>query len=215
MASQNFKQAPARRARNSLSRDLILDAAHSLARSGEELSLRGVAATLECSPMALYRHFPDKQNLLLGLLDRVIGSIDLGDDTKAWDERLVGIAKNHLRTLQNNHWAIPLLFQNPDPGPAVRQFGEAMLSAIKQSGASDDEAVEVFSSLLALNYGWAGFTAGKANYDQPELVYDKLRPAPLQASELPVTHQLWAAFEDLGSEMHYKNAIRKLLSNTI
>lgn len=210
MASSTIKQATPRRARNSLSRDLILDAAHSLAQSGDEISLRGVAAILECSAMALYRHFPDKQNLLLGLLDRVIGSIDLGEDTQSWDERLVSIARNHLKTLQNNPWAIPLLFQNPDPGPAVRQVGEAILANLKQGGASNDMAVRIFSSMLALNYGWAGFTAAK-NVPVPT----RLNTPPRSEDGLPETSALWPEFENLGSNRHHEAAIRKLISSSI
>ena len=87
MASEEIKQAAPRRARNSLSRELILDAALGLAQTGAELSLRSVAARLACSAMALYRHFPDKQDLLLGLLDRVIGAIHLGDDSQPCNVR--------------------------------------------------------------------------------------------------------------------------------
>lgn len=213
MASLVRKQASPRRARNSLTRDGILDEAEQFLRSGKKLSIRGVASGLACSPMALYRHFPDKQSLLLALLDRVLGTVLLHEQIGDWEERLIELAAGHLRVLKQNSWAIPLLFSYPDPGPAVRKVGEAMLSAIKQSGASDAEAVATFSALLALNYGWAGFTSSEANLGDPEPVFNKLQTPPVQPSELPVTFQLWAAFEDLGSEGNYKTAIRKLISS--
>lgn len=208
MASQTIKQAPARRARNSLSREIILDAAQNLARSGSEISLRSVAAILKCSAMALYRHFPDKQDLLLGLLDRVIGSIDLADETAQWDERLVRLTALHLKVLQANPWAIPLLFEFPDPGPAVRKIGEAMLAALKAGGASDEVAVSTFSSILALNYGWAGFTAIGS-----QALPSKLATSPSATEGLRTTSQLWAQFESLGADSHHQMAVRKLISN--
>jgi len=208
MASQTIKQAPTRRARNSLTRDLILDAAEDLARSDAEISLRGVAAILKCSAMALYRHFPDKQDLLLGLLDRVIGSIALADETAQWDERLVRLAALHLKVLQANPWAIPLLFEYPDPGPAVRQIGEAMLAALKAGGASDEVAVSTFSSILALNYGWAGFTA-----TGPHSLPNKLGTSPSATEAVPTTSKLWAQFESLGADSHHQMAVKKLISN--
>ena len=212
MASEEIKQASPRRARNSLSRELILDAALALAQTGAEISLRSVAARLPCSAMALYRHFPDKQDLLLGLLDRVIGSIDLGDGDRPWDERLLKLAKQHLGVLQRNPWAIPLLFQYPDPGPAVRGVGEAMLSAIKDGGASDDGAVSTFSSILALNYGWAGFTAAKPNSLGPSGISEKLQTAPSPADNLHITAEIWGEFRNLGSDIHHELAVRKLIS---
>ena len=213
MASEEIKQASPRRARNSLSRELILDAALALAQTGAEISLRSVAARLPCSAMALYRHFPDKQDLLLGLLDRVIGSIDLGDGNQPWDERLLTLSKRHLGVLQRNPWAIPLLFQFPDPGPAVRGVGEAMLSALKVGGASSDGAVSTFSSILALNYGWAGFTTAKPNSLGPSGISDKLQTAPSPEDNLHVTAEIWGEFRNLGSDIHHEIAVRKLISH--
>lgn len=212
MASEEINQASPRRARNSLSRALIFDAALGLAQSGAEISLRSVAARLSCSAMALYRHFPDKQDLLLGLLDRVIGSIDLGDGKQPWNERLLRLSKQHLGVLQRNPWAIPLLFQYPDPGPAVRKVGEAMLSALKEGGATSDGAVSTFSSILALNYGWAGFTAAKPASLGPSGISDKLQTAPSPADNLQVTAEIWGEFRNLGSDIHHELAVRKLIS---
>lgn len=208
MASLNIKQSPDRRARNSLSRDLILDAAHSIARSGEEISLRGVATILECSPMAMYRHFPDKEDILVGLLDRVLESIHLPDETEHWGQRLLRLAALHLEVLKANPWAIPLLFEYPDPGPAARRIGEAMLSALKSGGASDEVAISTFSSILALNYGWAGFMAIGT-----KALPSKLATAPSPADEIPTTSQLWAQFDTLGADRHHQMAVKKLISN--
>lgn len=213
MASEEFKQAPPRRARNSLSREVILDAALTLAQSGADLSTRNVAAELGCSAMALYRHFPDKQDLLLGLLDRVIGAIHLGDDSQPWNVRLLNIAQEHLRTLQSNPWAIPLLFQYPDPGPAVRKVGEAILSALKQGGATGDQAIGTFSSILALNYGWAGFTSRASDPSGPVSLSQKLGSPPSPKDGIKTTAELWGEFEKLGSPKHHEMAVNALISS--
>src|SRR5262245_7663685 len=64
-----------RRARGSLSRELILDAAEAVAQQGgfDALTLRAVAERLQAAPMALYRHFATKEELVNALLDRVLG----------------------------------------------------------------------------------------------------------------------------------------------
>src|SRR4051794_1616415 len=62
-----------RRARGSLSPDVILEAAERVAEQGfETLSMRAVAARLGAVPMALYNHFATKEQLVAALLDRVL-----------------------------------------------------------------------------------------------------------------------------------------------
>lgn len=211
MRVAEIKQAPSRRQRNSLSADGILDAAQELIESGHELSIRAVANRLACTPMALYRYFPDKNDLLLALLDRVFGAMPLHKEIDNWDERLLSLCAEHLRILQRNSWAIPLLQSNPDPGPAVRLVGEAILESLKLGGASDRNRVVVFSAILALNYGWAGFTtrgsAGESS-DGPRIKLSEEAPT---AERLPTTAEVWAEFESLGSDQDHQDAIRRLI----
>ena len=64
----------ARRPRGSLTRELILDAAERVAATGfDALTMRAVAAELGAAPMALYRYFPTKDDLVNALRDRVLG----------------------------------------------------------------------------------------------------------------------------------------------
>lgn len=213
MAFAEIKQAPSRRPRNSLNADLILDAAQELVASGWVLSIRAVASHLTCTPMALYRYFLDKHALHLAMLDRVIGSIPMHEEIESCNDRLLALSAEHLKTLQQNPWAIPLLFQNPDPGPAVRRFGEVMLASLKQSGHSNESAVITFSSILALNYGWAGFTARQPGSSAGKTLPNKLGARPSPEEDLPETSALWAEFEHLGSDANHKIAIMKLLQN--
>lgn len=211
MRVAEIKQAPSRRQRNSLNAEGILDAAQELIASGHELSIRAVANLLVCTPMALYRYFPEKNDLLLALLDRVFGSMPLHKEIDNWDERLLLLCAEHLRILQRNSWAIPLLQSNPDPGPAVRLVGEAILESLKFGGASDRNRVVVFSAILALNYGWAGFTtrgsAGESS-DGPRI---KLSGETPIADSLPATAEVWANFDSLGSDEDHQDAIRRLV----
>lgn len=213
MRVAEIKQAPSRRRRNSLSSKVILDAAQELVASGNELSIRAVANRLACTPMALYRYFPDKNDLLLALLDRVFSKMPLHKSIESWDERILSLSAEHLRILQRNPWAIPLLQGNPDPGPAVRLVGEAILESLKLGGASDRNSVVLFSAILALNYGWAGFTtlgsAGEPS-DGPRI---KLSSEAPTAESLPNTSTVWADFENLGSDRDHQEAIRRLIRN--
>ncbi len=61
-----------------LSAHQVLDAARSIldADGLEGLSMRRVAAALEVQPGALYHHVPDKQTLLAGVADQILGEVD-------------------------------------------------------------------------------------------------------------------------------------------
>ena len=211
MRVAEIKQASSRRQRNSLSADGILDAAQELVASGHELSIRAVSSRLACTPMALYRYFPDKNDLLLALLDRVFGAMPLHKEIHNWDERLLSLCAEHLRILQRNSWAAPLLQGNPDPGTAVRRVGEAILECLKLGGASNRTSVVVFSAILALNYGWAGFTArGSAGEPSDGPIIELANEVPT-AESLPNTASVWAEFESLGSDQDHQDAIRRLI----
>lgn len=212
MASIEINQVATRRTRNSLTKDVILDAAHELAKTGAELSIRNVSLSLGCTPMALYRHFQDKQELLLELLDRIIATVPLGEEEE-WEARLIKIASGHLHVLQSNPWAIPLLFEHPDPGPSVRKVGEAMLGALLEAGASSDQAIGAFSSILALNYGWAGFTSITNENAKEKSIVQKLGSPPTAGQGLDVTSGLWDQFQSLGSYDHHTRAIKQLVAN--
>lgn len=76
------------------------DVAHTALRILDEhglpdLTMRRLAAALEVQPSALYWHFPNKQTLLAGLSDRIVGrmgsgpSVDLVAEARALREALL------------------------------------------------------------------------------------------------------------------------------
>src|SRR5215211_7380159 len=89
-----------RRPRGSLSREVILDAAESVASQGfDALSMRAVAARLGAVPMALYNHFATKEQLVDALLDRVLSRFETEPPTDDWAEDLRRFARAHRRLL--------------------------------------------------------------------------------------------------------------------
>lgn len=207
------KQVTIRVPRNSLTAPSILDAVEQLAADGGEISIRAAAARLKCTPMALYRHFPDKQSLLLALLDRVLGRMKFERNFKLPDAQLLYLASQHLRILQQNPWAIPLLFQNPAPGNAANAIGENFLSLLGEAGISGKTAFRVLTSVLALNYGWAGFTplSGTHTGKKPlEVAAEQVAPS---SHEFPKTAQSWKYISMAGNEKDYAMAFSALLES--
>src|SRR5271167_4624488 len=87
-----------------LQRERVLEAALAVAeREGlQRLSMRLVARELNVSTMALYRHVTNKGDLLDGLVERLLGELQLPDDSLPWDARLRALA-GELRGLANRH----------------------------------------------------------------------------------------------------------------
>jgi AcrR family transcriptional regulator len=152
-----------RRPRGSLTRDVILDAAESVAREGwSGLTIRAVANELGAVPMALYNHFATKDELVDALLDRVLSRFRPEPPTDDWVEDLRAFARAHRRVLVAHPWAVAPIFSRPNPGPSAVAIGEHAFGILARGGfTSEDDAVAAFSGILALNYGWSSFTAAR------------------------------------------------------
>src|SRR5581483_9439776 len=78
--------------------------------------MHAVAKRLRVTPMALYRHVDDKNALLDGLVEVLLGECPLPSPAAAWDERLTVLAAGIRDTARRHPTAFPLLLTRP-PGP--------------------------------------------------------------------------------------------------
>ena len=202
-----------RRPRGSLTREVILDAAEAVAERGfEAFSMRAVAARLGAVPMALYNHFATKEELVAALLDRVLGRFEPEPATDDWIEDLRRFARAHRGLLARHAWAVAPIFTNPSPGLSSVRIGELALAILRRGGLSDSEAVAAFSGLLALNYGWASFTAARdLDPDGPSHVVETMLRA-LPAEAFPLTVATAAEWGGCGSDAHYEFALERFLT---
>ncbi|MET0933325.1 MAG: TetR/AcrR family transcriptional regulator [Mycetocola sp.] len=202
--------AKGRLARNSLTVQAILDAAERVARAGfDALTIRSVATELEASPMALYRYFATKDDLVDALLNRVLGSFEQPDETGNWLVDLETFAKNHYAMLMAASWAIVPLTGHPNPGSNALPIGETALRILSSGGVSDEDAVAAFSGIVALNYGWASFVAARP-------AGDTAPPSAIQAhrtpAAFPFTAAVSSALSNYGSDAHYERALMSFLT---
>jgi AcrR family transcriptional regulator len=178
-----------RRPRGSLSPELILDAV----------------------PMALYNHFATKEQLVDALLDRVLSRFAPAPPSGDWIEDLRAFARAHRRLLAEHAWAVAPLFTQPNPGLGAVRIGEHVLGIIDCGGLSKHRSVAVFSGLIALNYGWASFTAardldpGGPSHDVTAL----LRQLP--PAMFPLTVGVAEEMGAYGSDEHYELVLDLLL----
>ncbi len=135
--------------RKELSRETILDAAMLLLEtdSVEGISFRKLAAELDVTAMALYRHYADKSDLLTALLDEFICRADvLAADDLPWDQWLRQTSTNMYDALAEYPSWIPYLGQL-----GLFQSGmlvmERFIKVLSQSGFDAETSAKTFFAI--------------------------------------------------------------------
>jgi AcrR family transcriptional regulator len=205
--------ARSRRPRGSLTRDLILDAAEEVAQQGfEALTLRAVAARLEAAPMALYRYFATKEELINALLDRVLGRFEPEPPSEDWVADLRRFTRAHRRLLDQHPWALAGLFSHPNPGLNATRIGEVALEILSRARFGNESVVATFGGLLALNYGWAAFASARDVQPTNAAAQVRRALAALSASEYPYTAAVAVEMAGYASDRHYELVLDQLLA---
>jgi AcrR family transcriptional regulator len=137
MATKIEETAPLR---EPLSRERILGTAVALADQGgvESLTMRKIALELGVVPMALYKHVANKDELLDGMVDVVVGEIDppvVGTDWKTTIRERVLSAR---RALLRHPWASQVIESRTDPTPTVIEYMDSMIGIFRAGGFSID-----------------------------------------------------------------------------
>ncbi|WP_331766188.1 TetR/AcrR family transcriptional regulator C-terminal domain-containing protein [Embleya sp. NBC_00896] len=140
-----------------LSRDRVLRAAVALADEIgiESLSMRKLAQQLGVVPMALYKHVANKEQLLDGMVDVVVGEVDppvRGSDWKSAVRQRILSAR---RTLRRHRWASQVIESRTTPTPVVLEYMDSMIGMFRDGGFSVDLTHHV---MHALGSRMMGFT---------------------------------------------------------
>jgi AcrR family transcriptional regulator len=129
--------------RTPLDRERILRAAVRLADGGgvEAASMRKIAQELDVVPMALYRHVSNKDELLDGMLDVVVGEIDapIDDvDETNWKAAVRARILSARRALLHHPWASRVMESRTEPSPTVLAYMDSMIAMFRAGGFSID-----------------------------------------------------------------------------
>lgn len=126
--------------RPGLSRDRVLRAAVTLAdESGiDAVSMRNIAQSFGVVPMALYKHVANKDELLAGMVDIVVGEIDPPEDGGDWRATARGRILSARRALLRHPWASQLLESSAAPTMAVLDYMDSLIAVFRAGGLSAD-----------------------------------------------------------------------------
>lgn len=144
-----------------ISRDSILDATLALAdREGlEAVSMRAVAARLGVTPMALYHHLRDKDDLLDGLVERLLAELPVPDQSLPPEERLHAFAASMREAAARHPDTFLMLLRRPVATPEALALREVVYDALCEAGAPDDLVPRIERLLSTLVIGFAASEA--------------------------------------------------------
>ena len=126
---------PAKRA--PLSKERVLQAAIRLADEEgiDALSMRRLGQELGVEAMTLYYHVPNKDAILSGIVDMVVGEIDLPRPNANWKEAIRATAISAQRVFARHPWAASLVLSS-EPSAARLRYMNAVLGTFRQAGFS-------------------------------------------------------------------------------
>jgi len=118
----------------------------------DAITYRRLATELGVTPMALYWHFKNKEELLAGLADQVWSEIDTDVDlTAEWHLQLRRLLESLLSVLRAHPCASQLLLAGEKQSDAALVATETALAVLRRGGFDPDHAAEVARSSL-----WTG-----------------------------------------------------------
>lgn len=148
--------SPRRRGRPPrLSREAIVAVARVIVeRDGiEALSMRRVATELGSSPMALYRHVRDKDELLVLLLDALAREVSrpaLSCDPRT---RLAQVCRAMHDGLAEHGWVVEVLAQGDLIAPSILWLVEEIVAGLMACGLSPTEAADGYRAIWQFTVG--------------------------------------------------------------
>lgn len=167
-----------RRPRDSLSREVILAAAEELATDGgfDALTFQAIGDKLRAHPTSIYRHFRDKDELLLELVDSLRARSYLSDlvTSDDWLDDL----RRHAQLIRAHYLRYPRfaleMAMRTTRRPTEFRNVEFALDAMRRGGFPDEEAVVLIRAL-------GDFIRSAAS---AEAAYRALDPAVRQQDEI-------------------------------
>jgi AcrR family transcriptional regulator len=147
---------PAAPPRAPLTRERVLRAAVDLAdRDGiAALTMRRLGQQLGVEAMSLYNHVADKDDLLDGMADLIVGEIGLPPRGADWKAALHAWAVAARVALSRHPWALWLAKPRRRAAPVTLRYHDAVIGCLREAGFSVRAAAHAYSLLRSYTYGF-------------------------------------------------------------
>lgn len=172
--------------RATLTRERVLRAAIAFADAQglASLSMRALGEELGVHAMSLYNHVANKDDLLDGIVDLVVGEIQVPSASAPWKSAMADRAYSAHAVLLRHPWACALLMSHVNVGPAMLRYVDATISCLYGAGFSLPMVDHAWNALDSHIYG---FTLQKLNFPFEPGQYSKIAAGYLPSLD-PAVH---------------------------
>lgn len=175
-----------------LSRDRVLRAAVALADIGgvDSITMRKLGQELGVEAMSLYNHVANKDDILNGITDLVLGEIDLSAGGTDWKTDVRALSISTHRALMRHPWACSLMLSTDRVIPARLRWMEALLRSLRVGGFSANATHHAYHVLDSYITGFTLWIATMAigDEDLADLAADFLPGLPIDEYPYLVEH---------------------------
>jgi AcrR family transcriptional regulator len=147
-----------------INRNQIVDAAERVVRAGEyeRLTIRGLAADLGVSPMSLYQHVRDKDDILDEVVDRLLARTwkpraDPGD----WQAWILEAADRLRKLLVTQPAALRVYLTHPVTSPAALARMDSVMEVLRRP-LGDEPAQRAYAAIHTYTVGFAALEASRS-----------------------------------------------------
>ena len=142
--------------RTPLSRERVLDAAVALADEAgiDAVSMRRLAQDLGVVPMALYKHVANKEELLDGMVDVIVGEIDPPAQGTDWKDAIRRRVLSARQSLLRHPWASQVVETRTQATPVVLDYMDSLIGMFRAGGFSVDLTHHVMHALGTRMWGF-------------------------------------------------------------
>ncbi|TAK01301.1 MAG: TetR/AcrR family transcriptional regulator [Chloroflexota bacterium] len=139
-----------------LHRDRVLQAAVALADEDglDAVSMRRLGQQLRVEAMSLYKHVANKDDILDGIADLVVGDFEVPSGDIDWKTAVRRSAISAHQALVRHPWASSLIESRRNAGPARRRYLDALIGVLAGAGFPMPIVIRAIMALDSHTYGF-------------------------------------------------------------
>ncbi|MFC9665027.1 TetR/AcrR family transcriptional regulator [Nocardia sp. NPDC127606] len=196
--------------------DIVASAHRVIAADGvEKLTMRRLATELGCTPMALYHHVRDKQDLLRLLLDDYADAIawpELPDDPR---QRILVAATAMRDALAAKSWIVDVLADGDLLGRSALWFPETIIDAAITAGLTPERAVAAYRTIWHYTAGELIVTGRAVRRAEEGPTYRAEVFADLDPEQLPRLAEIGSRWTEFDAESTYAAGLQALVTGLL
>jgi AcrR family transcriptional regulator len=150
------RRAASAQRRIPLTRDRVLRAAIALADEAgiEALTMRRLGQELGVEAMSLYNHVANKDDVLNGIVDLVLGDIEVPPSGTPWKSAMRQRAISAHEVLLAHPWAAIQIMSSVNIGLGMTRYLDSTLGRLREGGFSIEGALDAWHTLDSHIYGF-------------------------------------------------------------